>query len=65
MSSSDNRDDKRTSVITHQSVGLMLFVHQGMSAAPFCHLNGRGCIPVSGGTRDGSDASGPGLSCIT
>lgn len=51
--------------VTHQSVGLMLFVHQDTSAAPFCHFYGRSCIPVSGGTGDGGDASGPGLVYIT
>lgn len=65
VGSSHDRGGIRTTAITHQSISLMLFVHQGMSAAPFCHLNGRSWIPVSGGTRDGGDASGPGLIYFT
>lgn len=45
-------------VITHQSIGLMLF---DMSAAPICHLYGGSGIPVRGGSGDGGDASGPGM----
>lgn len=58
------REEEMT-VTTHQSVGFMLSVHQDSSAAPLCHLHGRSCIPVSGGTRDGGDACGPGLVWVT
>lgn len=50
-----------TSAITHQSVGLRLFIDEGSSVAPFCHLHGRRRVPFSGGTRDGGDSNGPGL----
>lgn len=46
---------------TYQSIGLILFVHQCSSAAPFCHLYVRGCIPVSGSPRDGGDTFWPRL----
>lgn len=52
----------RRTANTYQSIAVMLFVHQCMSAAPFCHLYGRGRIKLGGGgTRDGGDASRPGL----
>lgn len=60
---SDETTEER--VITHQSIGVMIFVHQVIGAAPLCHLYGRGCIKFSGCAGDGGDAGGPGLVPVT
>lgn len=57
----NNWDSRKTAAVTHHSVALMPFVHQDITAAPFCHLYRRSSIPFTVGTGDGHDASRPGL----